>query len=116
MKLPTNQLLTQLLTSLAPSCEAVTKSFEALKSRLALDGLSISEGMSGHFAATREPTPMSDEKPYNIQSAKAYVVGNFSITTPADADQFMNDLDAAFVKAFPELMEGVDAEDTDSEK
>jgi len=51
---------------------------------------------------------MADGKPYTIENGKSLVEGSFSITTPADADQFMNDLDAAFVKAFPELNMGVD--------
>ena len=59
---------------------------------------------------------MADGKPYDVQSSKSLVEGKFSITTPADADQFMNDLDAAFVKAFPELMEGHDDEEQGSEK
>lgn len=56
---------------------------------------------------------MADGKPYDIQSGKALVEGNFSITCAGDADQFMNELDAAFVKAFPELNMGID--DTDDE-
>ena len=59
---------------------------------------------------------MADGKPYTVESGKSLVEGNFSITTPADADQFMNDLDAAFVKAFPELMEGHDDEDQGDHK
>ena len=59
---------------------------------------------------------MANGKPYDVQSSKSLVEGNFSITTPAEADQFMNDLDAAFVKAFPELMEGHDDEDQDDHK
>ena len=59
---------------------------------------------------------MADSKSYTVESGKSLVEGKFYITTPADADQFMNDLDAAFVKAFPELMEGHDDEDQDDHK
>jgi hypothetical protein len=56
-----------------------------------------------------------DEQGADGKPVGTSVQGDFSITTPADADQFMNDLDAAFVKAFPELMEGHDIDDTDDE-